>query len=42
MDAADIMLVTKKTDPSLSSGRLNLRLKKLVIHELSELAWIYQ
>lgn len=34
MDAAAMMLVVKKMEPSLPSGRVNLRLKKYVIQDL--------
>lgn len=36
MDAAAILLVTKKIVPSSPSGRLNLRWKKYVIQDLVE------
>lgn len=34
MDAAEMLLVTKKIVPSSPSGRLNLRWKKYVIQDL--------
>lgn len=38
IDAAEIELVTKKIVPSSPSGKLNLRWKKYVIHDLLKLA----
>lgn len=35
IEAEEMMLVVKKIEPSLPSGRSNLRLKKYVIHDLA-------
>lgn len=38
VDAEQMILVTKKMEPRLPSGRSNLRLKKYVIQDLRDLA----